>query len=104
MSKNKFEISKGEDDLVCKGCRRFFGRPAGFGVRWVVDQLLDEFGVALSREQVYALVWEAMERGFVFFSPPYDLKTAERIKDWYGLSGGQKVVVAAGPEEARATG
>ena len=101
MRKSQLEISKADDDLVYMGSRRFFGRPSKLGVQWVADCLGDEFDVELSREQVYGLVWEAIERGFVFFSPPYDLKAAQRIKDFYRLSASHKVVVAAGPEEAR---
>jgi len=77
------------DDVVFAVCQRFLQRAAQSkkGVATAIArEMASEFGAShLNRERVYALVWEGVRRGMVFFRPPRGRALAQRIIDIYAL-------------------
>jgi len=87
--RRRWQPGREPDDVVFAVCQRFLAR-AGESKKGVAsaiaEQIRTEFDRPdLKREHIYALIWEGVHRGMVFFRPPCEQSLAERIAKIYGI-------------------
>lgn len=82
------KVKQLRDEVIYEVVDRFFSE-AEPGKKRKVKDIADEIGTAkgvpLTREDIYPILTEARERGFLKVCPPTEIALAQRITDYYRL-------------------